>query len=255
MPAYDNILKRLASQELLLPILENQMRADEWPDSYDIKVDSSPYYGRGDGYFHPSSHPLMTARQLYYQFHPDHKHLIEQEPFSLQREMTLAAGSALHAVVQTQMVMAGLSTEKDLEVEYINEKHHVRGRADLIAHHPTHGPILVEYKTRTARKFDETEVMPSWEAQVSLACDNLGERYDTDFTFGLVIMIETGWPFRLKELRVERNDKLLEEIYTKFDYVRRSIEANVPPELCCAYGSAEMKSCAARHACWLKEKR
>lgn len=62
MAAYDNILKRLESKELILPILENQMRANEWPESYQITVDSSPYYGKSDGYFHPSSHPLLHPR-------------------------------------------------------------------------------------------------------------------------------------------------------------------------------------------------
>lgn len=253
MATYDNILKRLASKELVLPILENQMRADTWPDSYSIVVDSSPYYGKNDGYFHPSTHPLMHARQLYYMFHPDTRDKVETEPFSMQREMTLAAGSALHAVLQTQMVMSGLTTPDDLEVEFVNHRHHVRGRADLIVQHPTEGPVLCEIKTRTGFRFDTTTVedMPSWEIQTSLACDNLGQRYDTDFTYAILIMIETGFPFRMKELRIPRNDALLSEVYAKFDYVRESIEANIPPPYCCELGSKEMKNCRSRHSCWL----
>jgi hypothetical protein len=256
VPAYDNILKRLASKELILPILENQMRADEWPDRYTIEIDSSPYYGRGDGYFHPSTHPLMTARQLYYEFHPDHRHLIEHEPFSVQQLMTVSVGSSLHAVIQTQMQMAGLLGPDDIEVEYVNTEHHVRGRTDMVVHHPTEGPVVCEIKSRTGFKFDSTTIedMPSWEIQTSLACDNLGKRYNTDFTYAILLMVETGWPFRMKELRIERNDQLLDEVYTKFDVVREAIRNNVPPMLCCALGSRDMKSCRARHACWLREK-
>lgn len=253
--AYDNILKRLAAKELILPILENQMRSDTWPDRYPIWVDSSPYYGAGDGYFHPSTHPLMTPRQLYYMFHPDHRHLIEHEPFSIQREMTLSMGSALHAVVQTQMIMTGMTSEDHIEVEYINTEHHVRGRTDMVFFHPTEGPLIVELKTRTNRKFDETTVedMPSWQIQTALACDNLSKKYDTDFTYAVLIMIESGYPFRMKELRIERNDALLRDTYAKFDYVRQAIADNVPPTLCCALDSKEMKSCRARHACWLRK--
>jgi hypothetical protein len=255
--SYGNILKRLQSQELILPILENQMRADAWPESYQITVDSSPYYGRGDGYFHPSSHPLLHPRQLYYMFHPDTRNLMEEEPFSIQREMTLATGSSLHAVVQTQMTMSGLTTPEDIEVDFLNAAHHVRGRTDMVVHHPTEGPIVVELKTRTAYKFDSTTIedMPNWEIQTSLACDNLGERYNTDFTYAIVIMMETGYPFRMRELRVPRNDEKLRETYAKFDFVRESIAANIPPPFCCAVDSKEMKSCRARHVCWLKEKR
>jgi len=256
VPAWDNILKSLESKELILPILENQMRADRWPKSYQITIDSGEYYGKGDGYFHPSTHPLMTARQLYYLFNPKTRHLVEEEPFSIQREMTLSVGTAVHGVVQTQMEMAELLTKDDTEVEYINVEHHVRGRADAVAHHPTEGPVLLELKTRTSRKFDETTLadMPSWEAQVSLACDNLGERYDTDFTYGIVIMMESGWPYRLREIRVPRNDELLREIYAKFDQVREAVATETPPPLCCAYNSKEMRSCRMRYACWLKDK-
>lgn len=260
--AFDNILRQLADKQIILPILENQMRADDWPESFTVTVDSSPYYGLNadgspDGYFHPSTHPMRTARQLYYEFHPEHRKSIEHEPFSLQRLMTLSVGTSIHAILQTQMQMTGLVGEDDLEVEYINREHHVRGRADMVVHHPTEGPVMVEIKTRNSRRFDTTtiETMPSWQAQLSLACHNLSEQYDHDFRYGILLMAESGWPFRLKELRVERNDRLLDEIYRKFDFVRESIAQNTPPPLCCGYDSPEMRGCHARHACWLREVR
>ena len=125
----------------------------------------------------------------------------------------------------------------------------------MIVHHPTEGPLPVEIKTKTAYKYDKVTIQdqPSWEIQLSMACDNLGERYDTDFTYGILLMVEMGWPFRMRELRVPRNDVLLGETYAKFDYVRESIRTNTPPPYCCAYKSKEMASCEMRHACWLKD--
>lgn len=601
--AYANILKGLADKQIILPILENQILADEWPTSYQVTVDSGPYYGLNpdgtpDGYFHPSTHSLMTARQLYYMFHPDHKHLVETEPWTLQRNMTLSVGTAIHSVLQTQMVMAGLTTWEDVEAlacdtpiltvsgwstmgelkegdevyapdghptkvlvahpisvgtcyevrfqsgavvvadaghlwevddkvggragnfvlkktqelfqqskdypkgnrfsvrvaspvslperdlpidpwllgywlgdgsatspqfavhgkdlgyftgrledlgleysycrsgrkdgdnysvyvrgihglldevfgasapicsecgkkgkkpskinkripdaymvssitqraellrglmdsdgttaghqvslsqsgsvhgellldafhllrslgynarlksdrvvwsasrgecpfgmprkvkrfsertpyagrfrldqdqivsvsqvagvpvrcitvagsmflagrelvvthncEYINVEHHVRGRNDIVVKHPTEGYVPVEIKSRNGMQFDRTviEDMPNWEIQLSLACDNLGKRYNTDFTYGILLMAETGFPFRLRELRVKRNDEMLAETYAKFDLVRDSIRTNTPPPHCCSMGGATMKSCRARHACWLRK--
>lgn len=253
--AFTNILKRLADKQIIVPILENQMRAEKWPDRMPFEVDTSPYYGTGDGYFHPSTHALLTARQLYYEFHPDSAHLMEEEPYSFQKVMATTVGSAVHAVIQTQMKMTGLVGDDDIEVEYINEAHHVRGRADMVVHHPTEGPVLCEIKTRTSYKFGKTvaEDMDSWRAQVSLACDNLSDRYGTDFTYGIVIMAEVGWPFRVEEQRVARDDALLEQIYSKFDYVRRAVANNEPPPVCCPYDSPTMRGCHARYACWLKE--
>jgi len=67
------VLSSLADRELLLPYFRNALLSKQWPDSYQVSIDSSPYYGAGDGYFHPSTHGLLGARELYYRFHPDHR--------------------------------------------------------------------------------------------------------------------------------------------------------------------------------------
>jgi hypothetical protein len=136
--AFETLMNRMANdREVILPFFELGMLADEWPDSYDIKVDSSPYYGRGDGMFHPSTHPFMGARQLYYRFHPDTRDLMIPERATLERQMMFAMGSALHATLQTQMQMTGLiKNDSDIEIEYVIKDHHVRGRIDWLTHIP-----------------------------------------------------------------------------------------------------------------------
>ncbi|WNT44781.1 HNH endonuclease [Mycobacterium phage Yassified] len=143
-----SIFRSLAERDLLIPYFRNALLSQEWPDEYTIKVDSSPYYGKGDGYFHPSTHALMPARQLYYHFHPDTRDKIIQEDRTITQEMTLTMGSAIHAVVQTQFQMAGLiKGPDDCEVEYVDRTHHVRGRVDFIVHHPNGQVIPVEMKS------------------------------------------------------------------------------------------------------------
>ena len=244
---YESILKRLSNKELILPYLERSIVSEKWPESYTVTIDSGAYYGHGDGYFHPSTHPLMGARQLYYAFCPETRDQVIRERTTLQREMTLSMGSALHGVIQTQMQMAGLVTKpEDIEVEYINKEHHVRGRIDMIVDHPDGGRYPVELKTRTHFKFNkQTEILPSWDAQLSLALDATG--YDT----GILLMMESGWPYSLKEFVVPKNVKLLDEIYSKFDMVRECIANRTPPPHCCGYDSPEMKNCGARFLCWL----
>lgn len=144
---YKSIFNNLANRQMVVPWLESALLSDTWPESYDIKIDSGEYYGKGDGYFHPSTHPLMGVRELYYRFHPDHKDHVIQEKKSLQSHMTLAMGSALHGVVQTQLQMAGLLTPDDIEVEYVNREHHVRGRIDFILNHPSGERVLCELKS------------------------------------------------------------------------------------------------------------
>lgn len=242
------MFNNLAQGQLVVPWLENALLSDTWPESYNIKIDSGEYYGKGDGYFHPSTHSLMGARELYYNFHPDHRDKIIRENRSLQSHMTLAMGSALHGVIQTQFQMAGMLTPENTEFEYVNVEHHVRGRIDFILDHPDGNQYPVELKTQNSYGFKKQDsIKPSWDAQLSLGLDNSG------FDMGILLVMESGWPYSFKEFRVPRNDKLLSEIYSKFDYVRSCIEMNTPPKYCCVLGSKEMDNCAARYECWLSE--
>lgn len=250
---FEGLLGRLANKDLILPFFEVGMLADHWPDKYIIEVDSSPYYGLNsdgtpDGYFHPSTHPLMGERELYLRFHPDTRDLMVGERKSLKGQMTLAMGSALHAVLQTQMEMAGLIKKDDIEVEYIIHDHHVRGRIDWIAHLPNEMTCIVEFKTRMSWAYkNQKEPEASWLAQVNLGMDAM------DCDFGIILMLESGFPYQMREFHVRRDRQLLDEIYGKFDRVREAIATNTPPRACCGYNSQEMKQCAMRYACHLSD--
>jgi hypothetical protein len=245
---FKGIFNNLSQGQLVVPWLENALLSDTWPESYNITIDSGEYYGKGDGYFHPSTHSLMGIRELYYRFHPDHKDKIIPEKRSLQSHMTLAMGSALHGVIQTQFQMAGMLKPENTEFEYVNAEHHVRGRIDFILDHPDGNQYPVELKTQNSFAFKKQDsIKPSWDAQLSLGLDNSG------FDLGILLVMESGWPYSFKEFRVPRNDKLLSEIYAKFDYVRSCIAMNTPPKYCCVLGSKEMENCSARYECWLSE--
>lgn len=246
---FDSILNRLASRDLILPFFEAGMIADNWPEYYDIRVDSRPYYGAGDGYFHPSTHALMGERELYYRFHPATRDLMIPEQPTIQRQMAFAMGSALHGVLQTQMEMMKLVRgPEDIEVEYINEAHHLRGRIDWITHLPSGQRLVVEMKTRTVSRFAwQNEPEPSWLAQLNLGMDS------QDADLGILLMVEAGYPYRMTEFQVKRDRLLLDTIYAKFDRVRAAVAANEPPIHCCAPESPTMKKCPARHQCWLKD--
>lgn len=247
MSGLGGLLRRLQAKELILPYLETAIQADNWPDSYLVTVDSAPYYGRGDGYFHPSTHALMDERQLYLMFHPDTRDKMRHERKTLASHMTLSMGSALHAIVQTQFQMAGLITGDEMvEWEYVNEPHHVRGRIDFIVHHPNGQVIPVELKTTNPRVFSHQEtIKESWDAQLSIGLDNYGAE------MGVLLLLEAGYPFRMREFHVPRNDVLVGEIYSKFDRVRAAIDLSLPPRHCCEINSEVMKGCPARMVCWM----
>lgn len=246
--SFESVLKALGQRDLILPYFEASIISERWPDHYDIRVDSSPYYGAGDGYFHPSTHPTMGERQLYYMFHPDTAPLMVWERPHLKREMWFAMGSALHAVLQTQMQMSELIKDPDnIEREYVNHEHHVRGRIDWIVDHPNGQTIPVEFKTQNSFEFRKDEVKPEWLAQLNLGLDAVGE------DFGIVLVAERGGMFDMREHHVRRDEELLADIYARFDRVRQAIADNKPPKYCCAPDSEAMQKCPARFQCWLKE--
>jgi hypothetical protein len=246
----EGIIGSLQNRDLILPYFEHSMIMEQWPDEYNIKVDSSPYYGHGDGYFHPSTHAKMDERQLYYMFHPEHAGKMVRERRSLMSEMTLSVGSALHAVLQEQMLMAKLIKDRShIEVEYKNDVHKVRGRLDWLVEHPNGTTLSVEFKTRNQFSYaKQTEPLDSWVSQVNMALDNL------DLELGVLIMLEMAWPWRMREFHIHRDQVLIDSIYAKFDRVRAAIAANEPPKHCCPPDSKEMKACPARNECWLAEK-
>lgn len=183
-------------------------------------------------------------------FHPDTKDKMVWERPHLKREMWFAMGSALHAVLQTQMVMAGLikDSEQDIEREYVNHPHHVRGRIDWIVDHPNGQYIPVEFKTQNSFEFRKDEPKAEWLAQLNLGMDAVGE------DFGIVLVAERGGMFDMREFHLRRDEALLADIYGKFDRVREAIAADQPPKYCCAPDSEMMKKCPARFQCWLREK-
>lgn len=257
--SFRSIFKKMQNKKLLTPYLDLAITQSRWPDSYQIKVDSRPYYGLGDGRFHPSTHGKIydKPRLLWYMFHPEYAAKLELEPPSLQREMTFAMGSALHAVVQTQFQMVGLCApfdehgqSPDIEVEYTDEARNTRGRTDFIAHHPVEGPTVCELKTMNGMSFSKIEdtvesMKPEWKIQLSMALDNLNQPW------GILLVFQAGWPYRFEEIRYPRDDALLSQVYDGFAVAQEGLALDSPPEFCCSYNSPTMKSCPARFVCWL----
>lgn len=254
---YSNILRRLAARDKITPFFEAGVLDNNWPAKYTIEIDSSPYYGLGDGKFHPSTHPLLGERLLWYMFHPLYYDKLVQERRSVIGEMTLTMGSALHGIMQTQFKMMGLCecncepgeqhTCRDIEVEYTNEQYNVRGRLDFLVHHPDGNVYPVELKTMNSYSFAKLQpdvISLQHDIQMSLEEDCLG------YSEGVLLVAEAGWPYNLKEFPHIRNDRLLSEVYQKFDRVTTAVQLDIPPKHCCAYGSAQNKSCPARFVCW-----
>ena len=239
------LLDKLASKEILIPHIEQTMLSDKWPDSYTVEIDSSPYYGQttpdgeileigsGDGYFHPSSHSLACQRDLYVAFHPRLQHLRPKLRKDLAFYMTVNYGTAIHSMMQTQLEMCGLLVPGTVEYEYVCDHHNVRGRIDAVVQPPGHGEVVLDIKTINSRGFSFLQSHTpklEWEAQVNLGMDH----YKVDR--GLILAVEAGYPWGLKEVTIKKNPELLDSIYGKWEKVTEAIKRDTPLDCLCQKG-------------------
>ena len=240
-----SLMKRLASREILVPHIEQSMLADSWPQSYTVEVDTSPYYGQmtpegerleigsGDGRFHPSSHSLACQRDLYIAFHPQLQYLRPSMRKDLSFYMTVNFGQAIHSLLQTQLEMSGLLVPGSVEWEYDCAKHNLRGRIDGVIETPTAGPTVLDIKTINSRGFSFLQShtpKPEWDAQVNLGMDHYG------VDRGLILAVEAGYPWGLKEVTIKKNPELLDSIYGKWEKVTEAIKRDTPLDCLCQKG-------------------
>lgn len=189
----DHLAASLARDDLLVPYLEAAMATEEWP-RLPGTLDLHERPRSGYAYFHPSTHPLMSDRELYYRFHPDFKHLIVEEKPSRRQRFTFDVGTVVGALIQHFLVQVGLATEDDLEVQMLDHEHHVSGRGDAVVTHPREGRLAVELKTQNSRSFAlQRAIKPAWKAQLQLTMAGLG------LTKGVLLVCELGYPYDMKE--------------------------------------------------------
>ena len=242
---YDSIARR----NVLVPHLEAALatRGDRsWPDEFPIKVDNKER--EFDGYFHPSSHAGMPGLLLYYTFHPEHRLRLEVARETPRDVMTLLIGSALHSVTESLLLELGFAEPVDIEPGFRDEVRMCSGQPDVLRitlpaleEHP-----MVEIKTiaRLPRA-----PLPAHVVQVQPYMDLAAECRD----WCILLYIEKAWPHAFAEFKVERDDDLLDGIYSKWRAVRDALDLSDPSLLSncggCEPNNKVHANCEARMTC------
>lgn len=249
-----SLFQKLVSRELVTPYLELALRKDEWPDHLVIPL---PEHGsKTDFLFHPSSHCEPDDRELYYLLHPDYRDQLVERKRAGMDHLSLIQGTIFHVVIQQKLKLDGWISDADIERKLTNTEIGATGHLDfMFPNHPMTGKdIPVDIKTASPANFDRM-YKPSWSYQAQLNCylDWLG------IDQGVILVVEAGRPFRMKEFLVQRDELMLRQIYKKWRRVREAIEANEVPSLCetttsfCHLGSRKYDQCKARFVCVVNE--
>lgn len=269
-PSFRRTLDMITNQRLhLVPLLENAIRECSFPDEFSVtflqyKADRPP-----DGWFHPSTHPTMSERQLfYYLTQPD---AWVRPPFEYGSRMAVMVGTALHDLVAAVLTNLGVLLEPTGTCVSCQRTHgkgpgecgewgvcdpvlkrrgHLDGRLAL----DTWGSGIYDLKTCTPMVIKDIQdndldgFKRKWPYYYGQQQDYLDLTGD-DQSLVLFLGLSQGWP--MKEFTIPRDDDYIAAMKTKYQAVRNyEASGTVPPVACCSGGAAARK-CAAT-ACPVK---
>ncbi len=215
------LMRSLAEQQVVIPYLQNSFKdLTNWPAPELMRIDDPRRHdSKTDDYFHPSVHAAECALGCYLRLHPESRAALRPEKASFTSVFTPMMGTVMHTIIQQKLIVDKLVKPEDVEVALVDEERHWRGHADLMFRGE-----LVDIKTMYARKFAMTkEAQYVWEAQLNPYMDALGLKTS------LILVVEQGWPYGMKEFRVNKKNEILDDIYEKWAFVAECIKNSTPP--------------------------
>lgn len=260
---FDRVVRGAHEGEVVIPVL----RAMLWnPRFASIPIRVPDFKPRPpDGYFHPSTHPLMPPRMLYYYLaEPDR--LID-EPFDPHSTMAVTQGTFWHDFIQHIGLQAGIlrppPTAKcpcgcDTKVEWYfrDEATKSRGHADGVVD-PT--DEIFEFKTMRPSKFrklvkgrpDDPEVLASW-LQMTPGYVAQGQEYMRigGFRSHRTVVLSMEYPFEMREIVMPYDHEFAFRTEQKYRRVlQAAADKDTSIEACCTPRSALARECPARNIC------
>lgn len=256
-----------ASKGLVLsPILNNYLHSAKYPKEFSVTFRNHGDERRPDGFFHPSTHPSWTERQLFYYLTQPDK--VVGEPLEYAGALSVTMGTAVHDFVEMCLIHAGALIEPHGTCVACGREHgkkkgqcnewgvmhaetKTRGHTDgRLSEQAGFGGF--EFKTSNMMKLQNVEdndverfreKWPQYWLQVQeyMRCSGL-QRY-------VVLFLGMGYPWTTREFVIEKDEAHCFEMDQKYRRVIAAAERGLTPDPCCAPQSATARECALRHAC------
>lgn len=264
---YEALLRRegvtASSGAVVAPLLRMYLTDGRFPAGRRIEIPGGAPSRRPDGWFHPSSHPTMDARKLYF-YMTDPDSWVE-EPFSPEARMSVTIGSMFHGWARLALEDLGLwqapkgvcpACERPYgpaegqcdEPGVMDPVLKRRGHMDGVLMTPQLG--MVGYDAKTINHFAVSK-MPDMDVEW-LKINHpkyYGQMQEYMALSGLrmVVMVFAGmgFPWLFKEIQVPYDEAYVVALEAKYRLVREAVAAGVPPAPCCQHGSKKAKLCPA----------
>jgi hypothetical protein len=216
---------------------------------------------RPDGWFHPSTHPLWTPRQLYYYVLFSER--MVREPFDPIGTLAVNNGKFWHAFFQQILLHHNVLRP--------NDGTHCRGCKENRAEHFTSddevmssghcdgdlGEDLWEFKTAHPQKVrlfnslgeDPTDITTFVEKHPDYYAQALEYLRMMGRDRMILTMMSPVYPFQFKEFHIRFAKGVARQVRDKYAMVRGCAADGTPPPPCCLPQSSDARECWARLVC------
>jgi hypothetical protein len=233
----NSFARTLVKNYKVVPVLDHFLK-DEVQDfafQYEPKL-------QDDGW-HPSGHCLTPPSVLF--DYAVEGHLLARDTNAEQQKI-FAVGHFWHQLLQHASLSTGIATPEAVErrgirgwgVEESHDVgwgsinyypwHYATGSGDIAPCNTGDWEGVVDFKTMSSNQYRSSSI-PNWaagkyEAQINIYMDF----FDCDS--GIIVALNKDSPHSMKEFEFERNQPLIEAIYTKWEYVSTCIDQGTPPD-------------------------
>jgi len=263
---FRRVMSSATNDDVLIPLLRLYLY-DPHFRAFEVPTDAW-HERKPDGYFHPSTHPLWTERQLYY-YALYFRNLIH-EPMDPHSTMAITQGNFWHAFMQNcledmgvlRICNPGKKTPHERVERYVSDRElGARGWMDgeLVPDKLSiDEPEGLEIKSMSTRLLascpkgtptDPAKLIwlkirhPDYYAQAQEYLRMSG------LSVQRMLIISIGYPFVMVEIVIPYSWADSSEVAAKYRRARQAAAERRPPPPCCAPRSKESKVCVARNVC------
>jgi hypothetical protein len=251
---------------VLIPLIENAVQQCAFPKDFTVRLHSYAAKREPDGWFHPSTHPTMDERKLYYYLAQPDKW--DEPEWDYGPRMSVLVGTIMHEVVQTVMTKMGLlippkgtcvccgkphgkgkgkCDEWGVRDDLLGRRGHMDGLLDLPGWCEP-GAGIFDLKTsappviRSIESHDLDAFKIKWPYYYAQAQEYMALTGKLKALILFMAMSE-GWV--MKEFTIPRDDLYIARLEAKYRTVRQHVEMGTPPPVACCPGGAKARKCPA----------
>jgi hypothetical protein len=251
----------MASDDLLLkPLLYRYFHEAQFPDEWSVTFRKEVGVPRtADGWFHPSNHPLLTVRQLYYYLTAPEEWIGWQPDYTMR--MSTLMGSALHDFMQMGLMDLGLLMRPSGTCVACGRHQPTGcgefGAIDAKTGSRGHTDGLLKLKSGV-KGFELKSAAPM---SIATIADNdlaalrkkwpyyWAQQQEYQRMMGLeetiLLMFGMGNPWEMREFKIPRDLTFQLGVERKYLLAREHHVLGTPPPACCGPRSKEARECPA----------